>query len=164
MPRKPSQTTRPGPGTAVRQARRGRGAGQELAGPDPDRCTRNDWGEGTNPERFICNNLNVPDRNIRQGLLIDQSIKNLSSDQDVDFVKKILRDLLSDPDAPSSARAAAARTLAELSGALGRHAPPPAPPARPVAQMTLAEIEAELAALDAVLAADRAPDGPDPTR
>ena len=58
-----------------------------------------------------------------------------------------------DPDAPAAARAQAARTLLELAGALGpgRVADTAA---RPVSEMTLAEIDAEISALETPSAAN----------
>lgn len=53
-------------------------------------------------------------------------------------------------DAPMAARAAAARTLLEYVGAIGRHAPePPARAAvKPASEMSLSELDAAIAALD----------------
>lgn len=74
--------------------------------------------------------------------------QNSADAQDVDLVRETLRAICRDPSAPAAARAQAARTLAELANALGRHAPPPPPPVtKPLAQMTRAELEAELARL-----------------
>lgn len=69
--------------------------------------------------------------------------------QDADLARQALRAILKDAAAPAPARAAAARTLAEMAGALGRHAAPPAPLGRPISEATRAELEAELAALTA---------------
>lgn len=66
---------------------------------------------------------------------------------DVDLVKATLRAILLDRSAPAAARAQAARTLAEMSGALGRNAKPAAAGDKPVAEMTKEEMLAELAAL-----------------
>lgn len=51
-------------------------------------------------------------------------------------------------DAPPAARAAAARTLLEFCGSIGRHAEPPVSTAKPASEMTLAELDAAIAALD----------------
>jgi hypothetical protein len=67
--------------------------------------------------------------------------------QDVDLVRKTLREICGDATAPAAARAQAARTLAEMAQALGRHAAPATAPAKPVGQMTRAELEAEIANL-----------------
>lgn len=67
--------------------------------------------------------------------------------QDVDLVRETLRAICRDANAPAAARAQAARTLAEMVGALGRHAAPPAPAGKALADMTREELEAELAGL-----------------
>lgn len=74
---------------------------------------------------------------------------NSGEPQDVDLIKETLRGIMRDNDAPAAARAQAARTLAELAGVLGRHAKPPAPAGKPIAEMSRAEIEAELTAMQA---------------
>lgn len=66
---------------------------------------------------------------------------------DLDLAKQALRDVLSDPATPAAARAAAARTMLELVGALGRNAPPPVDPAKGTSEMSRAALEAELRAL-----------------
>lgn len=66
---------------------------------------------------------------------------------DAELSKATLRAVCRDPFAPPAARAQAARTLAEMSGALGRNAKQPADTSRPLAEMSRAEMEAELAAL-----------------
>lgn len=73
-----------------------------------------------------------------------QSI-DLTDQTDADLVRNTLRAICSDATAPVAAKAQAARTLAEMAGALGRHSAPPTPPSKPVASLTLAELEAELA-------------------
>ena len=50
-------------------------------------------------------------------------------------------------DAPSNAKATAARTLLELVGALGRHADPSALNTIPASEMSLEQLEARIAAL-----------------
>lgn len=67
--------------------------------------------------------------------------------QDVDLVRETLRAICRDTTAPAAARAQAARTLAEMVGALGRHAAPPPPPGKPLSELKRDELEAELAAL-----------------
>lgn len=59
-----------------------------------------------------------------------------------------LRDVALATDAPSAAKAAAARTLLEYTGGIGRHAEPPATVtrAKPLAEMTLEELDAAIAA------------------
>lgn len=62
--------------------------------------------------------------------------------------QKALLDIAADRDAPAAARAAAARTLLEMEGAIGRNQEPPRRTAdKPLAALTRAELEAELAAL-----------------
>lgn len=53
-------------------------------------------------------------------------------------------------DAPSAAKAAAARTLLEYCGAIGRHAPEPQTRAadKPLSEMSLDEIDAQIRALE----------------
>lgn len=60
----------------------------------------------------------------------------------------VLRSVMNDPETPAAARGAAARTVLEVMGAIGRHAvPPPVTSDKPLATMTRAEIDAELARL-----------------
>lgn len=61
-----------------------------------------------------------------------------------------LQEVAGAADAPMAARAAAARTLLEYVGAIGRHAPePPARAAvKPASEMSLSELDAAIAALD----------------
>jgi hypothetical protein len=61
-----------------------------------------------------------------------------------------LQSVALDGDAPAAARAQAARTLLEFVGAIGRHAPEPAAKTatKPAAEMSLAELDAAIAALD----------------
>jgi hypothetical protein len=61
------------------------------------------------------------------------------------LAKAALRAILADPLSPAAARQAAARTILELTGALGRNALPPRDPTRPLTELSLAELEAELA-------------------
>ena len=64
--------------------------------------------------------------------------------QDADLARETLRAVCRDGTAPAAARAQAARTLAEMAQALGRHAPLTAPAGKPLTQMTREELEAEL--------------------
>jgi hypothetical protein len=52
---------------------------------------------------------------------------------------------MQDADAPASAKAQASRTLAEMNGQLGRHSKPATDDQPDPNNMTLAQIEAELA-------------------
>jgi len=65
--------------------------------------------------------------------------------QDIDFIKETLRSIMRDADAPAAAKAQAARTLAEMMQALGRHAAPATATDKPIADMGRDELEAELA-------------------
>lgn len=66
--------------------------------------------------------------------------------QDVDLAREVLRAVARDKTAPAASRTAAARTLAEMAGALGRHsAPPQDKHLRPLGEMTREELLAELA-------------------
>lgn len=64
---------------------------------------------------------------------------------DTDLARLALRQVAEDQAAPPAARAQAARTLLELSGALGRHAPPPVTDTRPLTDLSAADLRAELA-------------------
>lgn len=63
---------------------------------------------------------------------------------DADLVREALRQMVASATTPPAARAQAARTLAEMAGLLGRHSAPPTDQGKPVAEMTRAELEAEL--------------------
>ncbi len=67
--------------------------------------------------------------------------------QDADLARETLRAVCRDPAAPAAARAQAARTLAEMAQALGRHAAPVAADRPPVGGMDRAALERELSAL-----------------
>lgn len=69
-------------------------------------------------------------------------------------VTALLRSLANDPDAGAAARASAARTLAEIEGRIGRHAPPPERQTTDVAVLTRAELVRELERLRARWGAD----------
>ncbi|GKT31947.1 hypothetical protein ADUPG1_006255 [Aduncisulcus paluster] len=73
---------------------------------------------------------------------------DMSNASDTDLARFALRLILQDKTAPAASRAAAARTLAEMAGALGRHAPPPSKASKPITEMTREELEAELNAGD----------------
>jgi hypothetical protein len=66
--------------------------------------------------------------------------------QDIDLVRATLREVMADPTAPAAARAQAARTMAEMLGALGRHAPPPEDTGStaPLRELSRQELEREL--------------------
>lgn len=87
------------------------------------------------PENFV-SGVKDPDR--------DLDMQNDPAG-DVELVRKTLRAICNDGNAPAAARAQAARTLAEMAGALGRHAKPKDDDGKPVGEMTRAELEAELA-------------------
>lgn len=90
---------------------------------------------GARPQKShqTCNNITSPEPD--------------ANAQDVDLVRETLRAICGDQTAPAAARAQAARTLAEMVGALGRHAAPPAGAGKALADMTRDELEAELAGL-----------------
>lgn len=69
----------------------------------------------------------------------------------------ILRALAADTAMPAAARASAARTLAEMQGSIGRHAPPPPRHDVDVAQLSRAELVQELERLRAQFKPDIAP-------
>jgi hypothetical protein len=68
---------------------------------------------------------------------------------DIDIAKEALRAVMLDPTAPAAARAAAARTVLELNGALGRNAAPPIDPSKPTSELSRGDLLAELALLEA---------------
>ena len=68
--------------------------------------------------------------------------------QDTENTRKTLQAIADDPSAPASARVQAARTLAEMSGQIGR-LQRTADGQRPVRDLTRAELEAELVSLRA---------------
>jgi len=72
------------------------------------------------------------------------------------YAQQSLRSVIADPDAPATARAAAARTLAEIEGLIGRHSQAPVDRAvsLPIAVLSRPELERELARLRAACAAD----------
>ena len=84
------------------------------------------------------NQVNIADLNAPQ-------VADIVDATDADLARETLRGVCCDTAAPAAARAQAARTLAEMAQALGRHAAQVAPAGQPVSAMTLAEIEAELA-------------------
>lgn len=58
----------------------------------------------------------------------------------------VLRAVATDGTAPAAARGAAARTILEYLGGIGRHQRPPNPDKKPLAEQTRAEMLAELKA------------------
>lgn len=68
---------------------------------------------------------------------------------DLELVRGVLREVLVDATAPAAAKVQAARTLAELIGALGRHQTTPPSSNRAANDMSLEDIDAELDALGA---------------
>lgn len=68
---------------------------------------------------------------------------------DMALAKTALREVMQDATAPAAARAAAARTVLELTGALGRHAAAPIDPSRPTSELSRGDLLAELAAIEA---------------
>lgn len=75
------------------------------------------------------------------------SVKIPSDATDLDLAKAALRSILRDPDAQPAARANAARTMLEITGALGRYAAAPVDANRQTSAMSIADIKAELAGL-----------------
>ena len=64
---------------------------------------------------------------------------------DTELARSALRAVAGDATAPPAARAQAARTLAEMAGALGRHALAPVTDTRPLTDLSAADLRAELA-------------------
>jgi hypothetical protein len=67
---------------------------------------------------------------------------------DAELVKASLRNVLKDKASTPAAIASAARTLAEISGLIGRNSKPPADQTKPLASLSRDQLEAELAALE----------------
>ena len=80
-------------------------------------------------------------------LINPEQVNPVSTDnsQDAELVRKSLRAILRDDLASAAAKASAARTLAEITGILGRNAKPPSDGGKPLTEMTRSELEAELA-------------------
>lgn len=70
----------------------------------------------------------------------------MSEDEQIAEIQAALRGIIADTAAPAAARAQAARTLAEMLGALGRHSAPPRRQRRAVTELSREELEAEAAA------------------
>ena len=71
----------------------------------------------------------------------------LDKDKTIELARETLRQICLAQDAPSNAKATAARTLLELVGALGRHADPASMNTIPASEMTLEQLEARIASL-----------------
>lgn len=83
------------------------------------------------------------------------AIGTVQDGDDLELAKEALRSVLRDDAAPAAARAAAARTMLEVNGALGRNAAPVIDPGKPTSELSRDDLEAELRALSA---ADRSTD------
>lgn len=91
---------------------------------------------------------------------VDRAGAGLAQDsQDTELALSALRDVARDSEAPAAARAAAARTLLEVRGLLGRHAAPPDNGSAPLSSLSAADLRAELARLRAVKRARAGQDG-----
>jgi hypothetical protein len=73
--------------------------------------------------------------------------KRLDKQETIELAKATLCAICLSSDAPSNAKATAARTLLELVGALGRHADPSSLNTIPASEMSLEQLEARIAAL-----------------
>ena len=71
----------------------------------------------------------------------------LDKAETIELAKETLQAICLAPDAPSNAKATAARTLLELVGALGRHADPTSLNTIPASEMSLEQLEARIASL-----------------
>jgi hypothetical protein len=76
-----------------------------------------------------------------------QTTARLDKAETIELAKETLRQICVAPDAPSNAKATAARTLLELVGALGRHADPSSMNTIPASEMSLEQLEARIASL-----------------
>ena len=77
----------------------------------------------------------------------DFPFDNQDAQDDATLTRKVLREIMQDAAAPAASRAQAARTLAEMQGLLGRHSKPATEDNASPTEMSLAQIEAELAAM-----------------
>lgn len=73
--------------------------------------------------------------------------KRLDKHETIELAKETLRQICVSQEAPSNARATAARTLLELVGALGRHSDPTSMNTIPASEMSLEQLEARIASL-----------------
>lgn len=73
----------------------------------------------------------------------------IRDDDDLELAKDALRQVLRDNQAPAAARAAAARTMLEVNGLLGRNATTPIDAGKPTSELSRDDMLAELAALNA---------------
>ena len=71
----------------------------------------------------------------------------LDKQETIELAKATLQAICIAQDAPSNAKATAARTLLELVGALGRHADPTALDTIPASEMSLEQLEERIRAL-----------------
>ena len=71
----------------------------------------------------------------------------LDKAETIELAKRTLQSICLASDAPSNAKATAARTLLELVGALGRHADPSSMNTIPASEMSLEQLEARIASL-----------------
>ena len=71
----------------------------------------------------------------------------LDKAETIELAKRTLCQICVASDAPSNAKATAARTLLELVGALGRHADPTSMNTIPASEMSLEQLEARIASL-----------------
>ena len=71
----------------------------------------------------------------------------LDKQETVELAKATLQQICLALDAPSNAKATAARTLLELVGALGRHSDPSSLNTVPASEMSLEQLEARIASL-----------------
>ena len=71
----------------------------------------------------------------------------LDKQETIELAKETLCQICIASDAPSNAKATAARTLLELVGALGRHADPTALDTIPASEMSLEQLEERIRAL-----------------
>lgn len=96
--------------------------------------------------------VNIADQSPRDApeyVHINSELLDPATMSDAELVRRTLRLIMLDANAPAAAKAQAARTLAEMAQMLGRDRVPPPDPSKPVGELTRAELEAELAALAA---------------
>lgn len=101
-------------------------------------------GNRNDPYKSVGSETNVT---MYQGLTLPESEPAPQDTQDADLVKRTLREIMQDAAAPAAARAQAARTMAEMVQALGRHAAQAPADSKPIRETTRGDLEAELARL-----------------
>jgi hypothetical protein len=91
--------------------------------------------------------LDTPPAALEPAALQTVTTSRLDKQETIELAKATLCAICVSSDAPSNAKATAARTLLELVGALGRHADPSSLNTIPASEMSLEQLEARIASL-----------------